>query len=118
MSRVQRGPGLLKTQETFELTLYFEMSLRPEWINVSTVDLSETEKAELEEFCLLRKLKCRCNEVDQTGHKCQYFCLLCNDIVNRPEPSFLLDNTLFTVRQLFESESYKRHKAMMKFLIV
>lgn len=89
------------------------MSDLPEWFNVSSVRLSEDEKNQLLEICSWLKLKCKCNEVDQCGTKCQYYCVLCSDIVNNPEPQIFINGLVVGVRKLFESEFYKQLQIKM-----
>ena len=76
------------------MILQFNMAVRPEWMCVSSVDLSPAEKESLWNTCKWLKLECKCNSVNQCGTKCQYFCCLCNDIVNSPEPKVQISDKL------------------------
>ena len=93
------------------------MSVLPEWINFSSVDLTDREKKDLLEFCEFLTIKCRCSEVDQCGHKFLNFCNLCHNIIKSPQPSILLNqDTFVTVRELFSSNYYKMLRIKIKFV--
>lgn len=90
------------------------MAALPEWMSVSSVDLSESEKKILLGICQWLKLECTCTAVDQCGTKSQFYCCLCNDIVNSPEPKIFIHDTHFVnVRRLLSLNVFKLFKLKM-----